>query len=207
MKKNVSRASVVVLLISMAIMAQEPATRAQGSDRTIVFDIEVLDFSADIAKDLEKSIKERGGKERLIGAGKLKPIAALQIRARAGETASARLGQRVPVQTASISQPAPQVQYENTGLNVDIRPSILADNRIQVGLKIELSSVALGASTLAPTFLQRTFSDNVNIRPDETVILLSAVQHGSLWPPASGQQATDAASGNFVVLLTARTPE
>ncbi|MEW6207148.1 MAG: hypothetical protein AB1631_02195 [Acidobacteriota bacterium] len=202
MKTNAVLTLAAVFLISSAAFAQEPKVNIQDSDRSMVFDIEVMDLSPDTARELERTAKDRAGIDKLIAAGRLKPIAACQMRARAGETAAARLGQRVPVQ----SQGASQVQYENTGFNVDINSSFLKDNRIQVNLRIEYSATARAAGISDQIFFQRSFSNRASVKPNETVIMLSAVQHGTLWPKAPSQSG-DAASGNFVIFLTVRVAD
>jgi type II secretory pathway component GspD/PulD (secretin) len=192
----------LIFLIAPSAPAQAAKESAQTTDTTIIFNIEILDFNPDLARELESLARERARIERLIADGKLRPLAALQVRTRSGETASIRSGQRIPVQTATSPQSPHQTQYENTGLNIEITPGLLSDDRIAVSLKIELSMVLKSASALNPAFIQWSFNDRVRVKPNETAMLISLAQRG---PSSASDQRND--SGNFVVLLTARAPD
>jgi type II secretory pathway component GspD/PulD (secretin) len=193
-------AAILCLIGSNSVSAQEPASSSQ--QKTLVFNFEVLEFSKDLAREIDRLAQDRGRIDKLTAEGKIRPISSVQLRTRPGESASARVGQRVPLQVSS--QPQSQVQYENTGLNIDITPNLMADSAITAALKIELTAVARGGSTTTPAFLQRSLTDRVRMKPGESTVLLSVVQHGSLWPGLSEPQSSEAESSNFVVLLTAR---
>jgi type II secretory pathway component GspD/PulD (secretin) len=99
----------------------------------------------------------------------------------------------------------PQIQYENTGLNVDALPSIVANGEIEVRLKIEMTGLDRSTGNLTPTFIQRNVSDIVRVKRGETALLMGLVQHEALWPSQSSRaQGTDQSRGSFIVLLTAR---
>jgi type II secretory pathway component GspD/PulD (secretin) len=190
---------------------------------------------------LESLAKDKARLDSLIAEGKARPVASLQMRTRSGEAASARVGQRVPIQTGTLpiyNAPAdrqrrivgqqtgadsgdvmvantggsfaagiPQIQYENTGLNVDASPSIVAGDQIEIRLKIEMTGLDKSTGNFTPTFFQRTMNDIVRVRDSQTTLLLGLVQHEALWPaPAqpARTQASDQSRGSFIVLLTAR---
>lgn len=219
-KSAAGRATVFAILtvfwLCAPASAQETRQSPAVNSPTIVIDIALIDIRADQAIDLERTVKDPPGLSRLISEGKAKAIATLQMRARSGEQATARMGQRVPIQVAYPAQgaavSASQVAYENTGLNVDANPAI-AGEQIQIRLKVDLSSVVRNPGMPnSPIFIQRTVGDIVRVHPGETTVLLSAVQHESLWPdlPPVGAPAAPASSqvgqlsGNFAVLVTAR---
>jgi len=83
---------------------------------------------------------------------------------------------------------------------------MVESDRIAIKLKIELSAVVRNENVLAPTFVQRTVNDFVNVRPGEPVVLVSVIQHEGLLPtsPKPGSKSGDQAGGNFVIVLTAR---
>src|SRR4029079_145472 len=103
--------------------------------------------------------------------GKAKLLASTQVHVIDGESNTVRIGQRVPIQTASLPTfgnvsdssrnrannqagvadftgglnnafgvGIPQIQYENVGLNIDVKPTVFEDE-VQMTLKIESTSV------------------------------------------------------------------
>ncbi|MCI0490425.1 MAG: type II and III secretion system protein [Blastocatellia bacterium] len=198
--------AVVCLLTSVAMAyGQQPSSR-----NSIVLDIHIIDVSADRMEGLESAVKDRASLDRLVAEGRARPVVSAQIRARSGEQATARVGQRVPIQTASVpvatGVSAPQFQYENTGLSVDAHSEVIEGDQIAVRIKLELTALDTSTGSLTPAFIQRTVTDNVQLRSGETIILLGVVQHESLWPGStqSGGAGASSPRGNFVVLLTAR---
>jgi hypothetical protein len=196
----------LVLLAAGSTSAQEPKQTSQPPARTVVLDIDVLDVNLDQRGEIERIVKDKRSLDRLIVEGKARPIAAIQVRARTGEAASARMGQRVPIQASTNAAGTAQLQYENTGLNVDVEPRMVESDRIAIKLKIELTAVVRNENILAPTFVQRTFNDIVNVRPGEPVVLISVTQHEGLLPasPKPGSKPGEQAGGSFVIVLTAR---
>jgi Flp pilus assembly secretin CpaC len=116
------------------------------------------------------------------------------------------MGQRVPVQASTTSQGTPQIQYENTGLNVTVDPRLTESDRIEIKLSLDLTAVVRNDNVLTPTFVQRTVSDVVNVRPGEPALLVSVTQYEGLLPslPRTGSKPGDYGGGNFVIVLTAR---
>src|SRR4029450_11332742 len=104
-----------------------------------------------------------------------KLIASTQVHAFNGEESTARIGQRVPVQTAqaypfgvqtgtNTQNPNgfptggfPVINYEPTGLTLKFTPIVFPNLDVQVKMNIESKDV-LGASTLTPTFTERTIN-------------------------------------------------
>lgn len=122
-----------------------------------------------------------------------KLIASTQVHAFNGEESQARIGQRVPVQTAQaypfgvqtgtpntggINQPIfpsggfPVINYEPTGLTLKFTPQVYPNLDVQVKMNIEQKDV-LGASTLTPTFTERTMSGTARIQNNRTMMLAS----------------------------------
>jgi type II secretory pathway component GspD/PulD (secretin) len=171
---------------------------------------------------MENIARDKQRLNSLINEGKAKAVASLQMRARGGESASAQIGHRVPVQTGSLpvfgrnradsNDPGgagvtiPQMQYENVGLSVAVTPRLVAGEQVEVRINIAQTAVERSTGTLTPTFIQRNLNDYVKVRAGEPVLLLGVVQNQSSLvgtAPQSGRQA-DSTIGSFAVLLTAR---
>lgn len=122
-----------------------------------------------------------------------KLIASTQVHAFNGEESSARIGQRVPVQTAQTypfgvqtGQPAqgtnfptggfPVINYEPTGLTLKFTPQVFPNLDVQVKMSIESKDV-LGASTLTPTFTERTITGTARVQNNRTMMLASVSQN------------------------------
>lgn len=119
-------------------------------------------------------------------------IASTQVHAFNGEESTARIGQRVPVQTAQAypfgiqtGQPTPGtafpsggfpvINYEPTGLTLKFTPQVFPNHDVQVKMSIESKDV-LGASTLTPTFTERTITGTARVQNNRTMMLASVAQ-------------------------------
>src|ERR1043165_1693349 len=121
-------------------------------------------------------------------------IASTQVHAVNGEGSTARIGQRVPVQTAQAypfgvqtgtpvngqgnifpSGGFPVINYEPTGLTLKFTPQVFPNLDVQVKMNIESKDV-LGASTLTPTFTERTITGTARVQNNRTMMLASVSQ-------------------------------
>ncbi len=119
-------------------------------------------------------------------------IASTQVHAFNGEESTARIGQRVPVQTAQAypfgiqtgtpnpgtafpSGGFPVINYEPTGLTLKFTPQVFPNQDVQVKMSIESKDV-LGASTLTPTFTERTITGTARVQNNRTMMLASVAQ-------------------------------
>jgi general secretion pathway protein D len=119
-----------------------------------------------------------------------KLLASTQIHAFNNEESSARIGQRVPVQTAQAypfgvqtgtnpTNPGgfptggfPVINYEPTGLTLNFTPIVFPNLDVQVKMKIETKDVS-GANTLTPTFTERTLNGTARVQNNRTMMLAS----------------------------------
>jgi len=125
--------------------------------------------------------------------GDTKLIASTQVHAFNGEESTARIGQRVPVQTAQTypfgiqtGQPAqgtnfptggfPVINYEPTGLTLKFTPQVFPNLDVQVKMSIESKDV-LGASTLTPTFTERAITGTARVQNNRTMMLASVASN------------------------------
>jgi|CXWL01.1.fsa_nt_gi general secretion pathway protein D len=115
-----------------------------------------------------------------------KLIASTQIHAFNNEDSSARIGQRVPVQTAQFvglgnSQQtnggvvSNVINYEQVGLTLKFKPIVFPNQDVQVAMEIESKDVS-GASTLTPTFTERTIKGTARVQNNKTLLLASVAQ-------------------------------
>lgn len=119
-------------------------------------------------------------------------IASTQVHAFNGEESTARIGQRVPVQTAqafpfgvqtgqtTTGQPFgsggfPVINYEPTGLTLKFTPQVFTNLDVQVKMSIESKDV-LAANTLTPTFTERTITGTARVQNNRTMMLASVAQ-------------------------------
>lgn len=198
--KVFSQTLALLFLLAVSAAAQDQRQTTRLPARTVLLDIDVLDVNTEQRADLERTIKDKRSFDRMIADGKIKPIAAVQIRTLTGEQATSRTGQRVPIQAATTSQGTAQMQYENTGLTVDVMPRLIDAEKISIVLKIEISAVAKNENSLAPTFLQRTINDVLIMRNGETAVIVSVTQQEGLVQANKPKEQT----GSFVIVMTAR---
>src|ERR1041384_3019720 len=123
-----------------------------------------------------------------------KLIASTPVHAFNGEESTARIGQRVPVQTAQAypfgvqtgtpvngqgnlfpSGGFPVINYEPTGLTLKFTPQVFPNLDVQVKMNIESKDV-LGANSLTPTFTERTITGTARVQNNRTMMLASVSQ-------------------------------
>ncbi|HST53871.1 MAG TPA: secretin N-terminal domain-containing protein [Pyrinomonadaceae bacterium] len=132
-----------------------------------------------------------------------KLVASTQVHAFDGEKSTAHIGQRVPVQTATVApygsvstgdssnaQPGvaqglfggngyPVIQYEKTGLTLEFTPQVFPDLDVQVKMNIKSNDVAqtTGAAALTPTFTERNIEGTARIQNNRTMMIASVAQN------------------------------
>lgn len=127
--------------------------------------------------------------------GNTRLIASTQVHAFNGEESTARIGQRVPVQTAqqypfgvqtsttntqngNFNFPSggfPVINYEPTGLTLKFTPQVFPNQDVQVKMSIESKDV-LGEQTSTPTFTERTITGTARVQNNRTMMLASVAQ-------------------------------
>ncbi len=121
-----------------------------------------------------------------------KLLASTQIHAFTGEESSARIGERVPVQTAQTypfstvstdtktQQGAfpgggfPVINYEPTGLTLKFTPQVFPNLDVQVKMSIESKDVL--NPSLTPVFIERNITGTARIQNNKTMMLVSLAQ-------------------------------
>lgn len=139
--------------------------------------------------------------------GKL--VASTQVHAFNGEESTARIGQRVPVQTAQAypfgtntgSNTAtaqnpfgtggfPVINYEPTGLTLKFTPQVFPNQDVQVKMSIESKDV-LGGQSPTPTFTERSITGTARVQNNRTMMLASVSQDTN----ATGRKGLPVLSG------------
>jgi general secretion pathway protein D len=123
-----------------------------------------------------------------------KLIASTQIHSFNNEDSSARIGQRVPVQTASVipfsnngnngnnggafgGNGFPVINYEQVGLTLKFKPIVFPNKDVQVSMEIESKDVAAGPDPLTPVFTERTIKGTARVQNNKTLLLASVAQN------------------------------
>jgi general secretion pathway protein D len=115
-----------------------------------------------------------------------KIIASTQIHAFNNEDSSARIGQRVPVRTATFQTGntsgtggngvvSDVINYEQVGLTLKFKPIVFPNQDVQVTMEIESKDV-IDAATLTPRFTERTIKGTARIQNNKTLLLASVAQ-------------------------------
>jgi hypothetical protein len=227
MKRIYATLWVVVCLFAVAARAQESS--ATPTPKNLVFDIKIVDTDAATLETMEVLAKDRNRLNQMLAEGKAKLVAGTKLYALINERTAMRIGQRVPVQTATFpafqppagnrpnntaSQQAlnlpfaapgvPQIQYENSGLSLEFEPRLRRDGTIDLVYKIELTIVSSESGKLKPTFITRNITGVVKIKQNQPPIILEMYQNDF---PAQASAATNPANslrGNFFILFSAK---
>ena len=129
-------------------------------------------------------------------------VASTQVHAFDGEKSTAHIGQRVPVQTATVApygtvasgdnnnQPGvtqgafggngyPVIQYEKTGLTLEFTPQVFPNLDVQVKMNIKSNDVSAtqGGPALTPTFTERNIEGTARIQNNRTMMIASVAQN------------------------------
>lgn len=117
-----------------------------------------------------------------------KLLASTQIHAFNNEDSSARIGQRVPVRSATFNTGISNgngnnggvvsdvINYEQVGLTLKFKPLVFPNQDVQVAMEIESKDVA-GARTLTPVFTERTIKGTARVQNNKTLLLASVAQN------------------------------
>jgi type II secretory pathway component GspD/PulD (secretin) len=84
-------------------------------------------------------------------------------------------GTTTNTQTGFPSGGFPVINYEPTGLTLNFTPQVFPNLDVQVKMKIESKDVS-GASTLTPTFTERTITGTARVQNNRTMMLASVTQ-------------------------------
>ncbi|MFL6468794.1 MAG: secretin N-terminal domain-containing protein [Pyrinomonadaceae bacterium] len=163
--------------------------------------------------------------------GDVKLLASTQIHAFNNEDSSARIGQRVPVRTATFtpvnSNPGNNnnnfygdvINYEQIGLTLKFKPIVFPNQDVQVAMEIEFKDrgAPVEGDSLTPIFTERTIKGTARIQNSKTLLLASVAQDTNInarsglpvlgWLPIIGRLFTaPSRNNNKVDIVIAVTP-
>jgi general secretion pathway protein D len=121
-----------------------------------------------------------------------KLLASTQIHAFNNEDSSARIGQRVPVRTATISNGfnnpgtpgsgggggflSDVINYEQVGLTLKFKPIVFPNQDVQVAMEIESKDVVACGGGDNPCFSERIIKGTARVQNNKTLLLASVAQ-------------------------------
>jgi general secretion pathway protein D len=120
--------------------------------------------------------------------GNTKLLASTQIHAFNNEDSSARIGQRVPVRSATfapVGSTNPNnsnnfvgdvINYEQVGLTLKFKPIVFPNQDVQVAMDIQSKDRAASADPLTPVFTERSITGTARIQNNKTLLLASVAQ-------------------------------
>lgn len=132
--------------------------------------------------------------------GNSKLLSSAQVRAYENQKTTTRIGQRVPIQTASVfpfgsvgqnnnntggqgaaqnslfNSGFPQIQYQDVGLVLDLEPKVNTGGDIQMKIKVESTGVVTGPNPLTPIFTQRTMEGTAQTLDGQTAMISGVLQ-------------------------------
>lgn len=227
MKNRYASIWVFVCLMAGTALAQD--ANPASSQKTIAVDIKIVDMEARTPEAIDELTNDQKRWNQLLSEGKVKLIASTKVLALSNERSLVRIGQRVPVQThtlpafrppkndGSSNQPSqalneiavglPQIQYENTGLNLEIQPRLRPDNTIDLFFRIEMTGLTTDTGRLTPTFLTRALSNSIKLKQNQPTMIFEVYQNELLWTPLAQANSNTAQRGNFFIVLSAKAIE
>ena len=126
------------------------------------------------------SVRASGDVRALLGLlaseGKVDVLSSPSILVRNNHKASIRVGDQQPISTSSLNENgtviATSVTFRDTGILLEIKPSISSSGTINVALTQEVIDVGdIDVATGQRTFLNRNLNTNVSVQNGETIVL------------------------------------
>jgi general secretion pathway protein D len=160
--------------------------------------------------------------------GNTKLLASTQIHAFNNEDSEARIGQRVPVRSATFAPVGTTgnnnnnfvgdvITYEQVGLTLKFKPIVFPNQDVQVAMSIESKDRAASSDPLTPIFTERSIKGSARVQNNKTLLLASVAQGNESegrqglpvlgWIPIIGRLfATPTRDRNNVDIVIAVTP-
>lgn len=118
----------------------------------------------------------------LLNSSDARSLNQLELRVLDQEDATVRSGERYPIMTSSFaslgsssssSSTIPQVQYEDLGLTLKVRPHIGLDNDVSLNLDLKLSSLEGASLNGIPILTSRQYMGVVSLRLGDSALIVS----------------------------------
>ena len=120
----------------------------------------------------------------LASEGKVDVLSSPSLLVRNNHKASIRVGDQQPIPTAAVHENgtiiATSVEYRDTGIILEIKPSITSSGTINVSITQEVIDVGdIDTATGQRTFLNRNLNTSVSVNNGETIILGGLIRKNS----------------------------
>ncbi len=119
----------------------------------------------------------------LLNSSDARSLNQLELRVLDQEDATVRSGERYPIMTSSFSSlgsssssssvTIPQVQYEDLGLTLKVRPHIGIENNVSLNLDLKLSSLEGASLNDIPILTSRQYTGVVSLRLGDSALIVS----------------------------------
>jgi len=123
----------------------------------------------------------------LLSSSDVRSLNQMQLRVLDQEEATFRSGERYPIMTSSYTALAssssstsstvttPQVQYEDLGLTLKVRPHVEGENEVSLDMNLKVESLAGSTINDIPVLASRQYSSVVSLRLGESALVTSAM--------------------------------
>ncbi len=119
----------------------------------------------------------------LLNSSDVRSLDQVQLRVLDQEEATIRSGERYPIMTSSFSGlgssssskngTIPQIQYEDLGLTLKVRPNIESENEVSLNLDMKLASLAGSSLNGIPILANRQYSGIVSLHQGDSALVVS----------------------------------
>jgi hypothetical protein len=228
MKRVYAGMWIFVCLFAVSARAQD--ANSAPPLKNIIFDVKIIDMDGQTPETMETIARDQDRLNQMLAEGKVKLIAGTKAYCLVNELTNVRTGQRVPVQTATFpvfqspgnnkaNSPAPQqgtdvphlaagipqIQYENTGFNLNLEPRLKRDGTIDLSMRIELTMISTDTGRLTPTFLTKNFMGTIKLKQNQAPIILEMFQNEFPAQSSTRASSANALRSNFFILLSTKT--
>jgi type II secretory pathway component GspD/PulD (secretin) len=120
----------------------------------------------------------------LLNSSDVRSLNQMQLRVLDHEEATFRSGERYPVMTSSYTvlgskssstATTPQIQYEDLGLTLKVKPHIEGDNEVRLDLNLKVESLAGSTINDIPVLGNRQYTSVVSLRLGESALVASVM--------------------------------
>lgn len=123
----------------------------------------------------------------LLSSSDVRSLNQMQLRVLDQEEATFRSGERYPIMASSYTGltssssstsstvATPQIQYEDLGLTLKVKPHIEGENEVSLDLNLKVESLAGSAINDIPVLASRQYTSVVSVRLGESALVVSAM--------------------------------
>jgi type II secretory pathway component GspD/PulD (secretin) len=121
----------------------------------------------------------------LLNSSDVRSVNQVQLRVQDQEEATFRDGERYPVMTSNYTAAAgssssstitvPQIQYQDLGLTLKVKPVIEGENKMLLNLDLQLAALAGSTLNNIPVLSHQQYTGVVSLRTGESALVVSAM--------------------------------